>query len=249
MIQDFKYALRSLSRNPIFALGAIATLSLGIGVNSSIFSLANAALFRPMPGIAAPSELVWVSGLWRDRGRSTGMSYLEFVDYENQSSEVFSNVLAFGPASFSLGSGGEPQRVRGHFVSGSYFTGLGVSPAAGRLLQPSDDRPGTIPVGVISFRLWRQRFAEVLPARPIVINGRQVSVVGVTPEGFVGPELAQSADLWIPIAALPAVSTTQAAWIGERGTLWLRVIGRLRPGMTRQRAQAMLTGIAYALEQ
>ena len=81
MIQDFKYALRSLSRNPIFALGAIATLSLGIGVNSSIFSLANAALFRPMPGIAAPSELVWVSGLWRDRGRSTGMSYLEFLDY------------------------------------------------------------------------------------------------------------------------------------------------------------------------
>ena len=249
MIQDFKYAVRSLSRNPIFALGAIATLSLGIGVNSSIFSLANAALFRPMPGIAAPSELVWVSGLWHDRGRSTGMSYLEFLDYRNQSSEVFSNVLAFGPASFSLGSGGEPQRVRGHFVSGSYFTGLGVSPAAGRLLQPSDDRPGTIPVGVISFRLWRQRFGEQLPARPIVINGRQVSVVGVTPERFVGPELAQSADLWIPIGALPDVSTTQAAWIGERGTLWLRVIGRLRPGVTRPRAQAMLTGIAHALEQ
>jgi predicted permease len=248
-MNDLRYALRSLSRNPIFALGAIATLSLGIGVNSSIFSLANAALFRPMPGIAAPSELVWVSGLWRDRGRSTGMSYLEFVDYGNQSSEVFSNVLAFGPASFSLGSGGEPQRVRGHFVSGSYFTGLGVSPAAGRLLQPSDDRPGTIPVVVISFRLWRQRFAEQLPARPIVINGRQVAVVGVTPEGFVGPELAQSADLWIPIGALPDVSTTQAAWIGERGTLWLRVIGRLRPGVTRPRAQAMLTGIAHALEQ
>ena len=74
MTQDFKYALRSLSRNPLFALGAIATLALGIGVNSTIFSLANAALFRPMPGDAAPSELVWVSGVWRDRGRSGGMS-------------------------------------------------------------------------------------------------------------------------------------------------------------------------------
>ena len=113
MINDFTYALRSLSRSPLFALGAIATLALGIGVNSTIFTLANGALFRAMPGIAAPSELAWVSGLWRDRGRPGGMSYLEYVDYRDRSTELFSNLLAFGPASFSLGSGGEPQRIRG----------------------------------------------------------------------------------------------------------------------------------------
>src|SRR5262245_45130054 len=139
MFEDFKYALRSLSRNPVFAAGATATLALGIGVNTTIFSLANAALFRPMPGIAARPQLVWVSGVWRDRDRSGGMSYLEFLDYRNQSGDVFSNTFAFGPASFSLGSGGDPQRIRGHFVSGAYFDGLGVMPAAGRLLQPSDD--------------------------------------------------------------------------------------------------------------
>ncbi len=249
MMQDVKYALRSLSRNPVFALGAIATLGLGIGVNSTIFSLANAALFRPMPGVAAPSQLVWISGVWRDRGGPGGMSYLEFLDYRNQSDNVFSNTFAFAPVSFSLGSGGEPQRIRGHFVSGSYFDGLGVMPAAGRLLRSSDDEAGAVPAAVISFRLWRQRFAGRLPERPIVVNGRQVSVVGVAAEGFVGPELAQSADLWIPIAAAPAVSTTQASWMQDRGIAWLRVMGRRRPGVSGQRAQAVLTGIASALEQ
>ncbi len=249
MTQDFKYALRSLSRNPIFAIGAIATLALGIGVNSTIFSLANAALFKSMPGVVSPSELVWISGLWRDSGRSGGMSHLEFLDYRNQSGGVFSDTFAFAPASFSLGSEGQPQRIRGHFVSGSYFTGLGVMPAAGRLLQPSDDEPGATPAGVISFRLWRQRFAGRLPERPIVINGRQVAVVGVAREGFVGPELTQSADLWIPIAAATAISTTQAGWLQDRGIAWLRVMGRLRPGITTQHAEALLTGVARALEQ
>jgi len=246
---DFKYALRSLSRNPIFAIGAIATLALGIGVNSTIFSLANAALFKPMPGVVSPSELVWISGLWRDSGRSGGMSYLEFLDYRNQSGDLFAHTFAFAPVSFSLGTGGEPQRIRGHFVSGSYFAGLGVMPAVGRLLQSSDDEPGAAAAGVISFRLWRQRFAGRLPEQPIVINGRQVSVVGVAPEGFVGPELTQSADLWIPIAAATAISTTQAGWMPERGTVWLRVMGRLHPTVTIQHAQAVLTGVARALEQ
>src|SRR5687768_15651607 len=154
MISDFKYALRSLSRSPVFALGAIATLALGIGVNSTIFTLANGALFRAMPGIAAPSELAWVSGLWRDRGRPGGMSYLEYVDYRDRSTELFSNLLAFGPASFSLGSGGEPRRIRGHLVSGSYFSTLGAVPVAGRLLQASDDQPGAAPAAVVSYRVW-----------------------------------------------------------------------------------------------
>src|SRR5689334_14773840 len=111
MLQDFRYALRSLSRSPGFALGAIATLALGIGVNSTIFTLANGALFRSMPGIAAPSELVWVSGLWRSTGRAGGLSYLEYVDYRTHTTDAFSNLLAFAPSSFSLGSGGEPQRI------------------------------------------------------------------------------------------------------------------------------------------
>ncbi len=250
MINDFRYALRSLSRNPLFALGAIATLALGIGVNSTIFTLANGALFRSLPGIAAPSELAWVSGVWLDRGRPGGMSYLEYTDYRNRSTEPFSNLLAFGPASFSLGSGGEPKRIPGHLVSGSYFATLGAVPFAGRLLQPSDDRPGAVPAAVVSYRVWRERFgAANIVERPIVINGQQLTVVGVAPDGFIGPELGQAADIWVPIAVLPVINTAQAGWIEERGTLWLSVMGRLRSGATIQQAQAALTGIAATLEQ
>jgi predicted permease len=250
MIQDLRYSIRSLSRNPLFAIGAVATLALGIGVNSTIFTLANAALFRPMPGVASPSDLVWVSGVWRERPRPGGMSYLEYLDYQERSREVFSSLMAFAPTPFSLGSGGEPQRIRGHLVTGSYFATLGAVPAAGRLLQPSDDRPGAEPAAVLGYRLWRERFggAPDVLQHSLIINGRQFSVIGVASEGFMGPERGQTADLWVPIAALPAINTTQAAWLGERGTLWLRVIGRLEPGRTMSEAAPAVSTIAAALE-
>jgi predicted permease len=246
--QDFKYAVRSLSRSPIFAVGAIATLALGIGVNSTIFTLANNALFRPMTGIARPSELVWVSGLSRTTARTGGMSYLEYQDYATRTADVFSGVMAFAPASFSLGSGGEPQRIRGHLVSASYFATLGVAVSEGRPLQSSDDEAGTVAVALISHRLAQQRFGGHIPDRPILINGRQITIVGIGPPGFVGPELGQSADIWVPISALPIINTTQAAWLSERATLWLRVIGRLDSAVSIQRAQAAVSGIAATLE-
>ena len=142
--------------------------------------------------------------------------------------------MAFGPAPFSLGSGGEPQRVRGHLVSGSYFATLGAVPAAGRLLQASDDRPGAEPAAVLGYRLWRERFggAPDVLRQSVIVNGRQFTVVGVAAEGFTGPERGQPADLWVPIAALPAINTTQAGWLDQRGTVWLRVIGRLESGRT-----------------
>jgi predicted permease len=248
MLQDFQYAFRSLMRSPIFAASAIATLALGIGVNSTIFTLANGALFRSMPGVSAPSELMWLSGVWRDTGRTGGLSYLEYLDYRAQTTDVFSSVLAFAPSSFSVASGGEPQRIRGHVVSGSYFSALGVTASAGRMLQISDDEAGAVPVAIISRRLSRQRFGGAIPDRPIVVNGRDVSVVGVAPEGFVGPEFGQSADIWVPISSLPTLNSSHAGWLRERGTLWLRVMARRRADVSVQRAQAVVSGIAAALE-
>ena len=252
MLQDFKFAVRSLARNPMFSLGAIATLALGIGVNSTIFTLANAALFKAMPGVSSSSELVWISGISRERPRPGGMSYLEYLDYSREGSRgTFSSLLAFGPTSFSLGSGGEPERIRGHLVTGSYFATLGALPAAGRLLQPADDHRGAEPVAVLGYRLWRQRFGGAMDVlrQPLIINGRPFTVVGVASDGFTGPELGQAADIWLPIAALPAINTAQAGWLDERGTWWLRVIGRLELGKTTQQAGAAVAGIAARLEQ
>jgi predicted permease len=248
MTQDFKYAIRSLSRSPVFALGAIATLALGIGVNSTIFTLANNVLFRPMPAIAAPSELLWVSALSRTTGRTGGMSYPEYLDFQAHTTDIFSGLLAFAPSSFSLASGGEPQRIRGHLVTASYFATLGVNISEGRAPQPSDHEPGALPVAVLSDRISLQRFGGRIPDRPILVNGRDVTVVGIAPRGFVGPELAQSADIWIPVSALSVINPSQAAWLGQRETLWLRVMGRRRADVSVQRAQAVTSGIAAALE-
>jgi predicted permease len=249
-MNDVRYAWRSLVRNPLFACGAVATLALGIGVNSTIFTLANRALFSSLPGIAAPSGLAWVSGRRMQGGQPGGMSYLEYIDYRDGSTELFSDLMAFGPASFSLGSGGAPQRIRGHLVSGSYFATLGAVPAAGRLLGGPDDRAGAPLVAVLSYRLWRERFGESeIVGRPIVINGSQVTVVGVAAPEFMGPELGQAADIWFPMTGLPAINTAQARWMGERGTLWLRVMGRMRRGVTTQGAQAALTGLATRLQR
>ena len=151
-MHDFSYAVRSLSRSPLFAFGAVATLALGIGVNSTIFTLANGLFFHSLPAISKPSQLAWVSGVSLEQGRPGGMSYLEYIDYRNRSTHLFSNLSAYGPASFSLGSGQEPERIRGHLVSGSYFGTLGVIPSVGRLLQPSDDDPGAPPAAYASTR-------------------------------------------------------------------------------------------------
>ncbi len=248
MTADFKYAIRSLSRSPIFALGAIATLALGIGVNSTIFTLANNALFRPMAAVGTPSELVWVSGLSRTTGRTGGVSYPEYVDFQNRTTDVFSGLMAFAPSSFSLGSGGEPQRIRGHLVSDSYFSTLAVNVSDGRTLQRSDHEPGALLVAVISHRLSKQRFGGKIPDRPILVNGRDVTVVGIAPIGFVGPEFGQSADIWVPISALPLINATQAAWVNQRDTLWLRVIARRRVDVSLQQAQAVVTSVAAALD-
>jgi predicted permease len=252
MLNDLRYALRSLSRNPVFTIGAIVTLALGIGVNSTIFTLSNAVLFRPMPGIAAPSELTWISSVGRDRRREVGMSYPDYLDYRAASAAAFVDLLAFRPTPVSLGSGGDPERIRGHLVTGTYFGLLGVHPSAGRLIGPTDDRTSVAdPIVVISDRLWRRRFnadPQILN-RPIVINGRSFVVVGVAAAGFVGPELGEAAEVWIPLSVLPLISASDATLLEQRGSSWLRVMGRLKPGVAAAAAQQALAPVAARLEQ
>ena len=179
------------------------------------------------------------------------MLYPEYLDYRDGSRGILSSLIAFAPTSFSLGSGGEPERIRGHLVTGLYFATLGALPAAGRVLQPGDDRPGAEPAAVLGYRLWRQCFGGTMDGlgQLILINGQQFTVVGVASDGFTGPELGQGADIWLPVAALPGINTTQAGWLNERGTLWLRVIGRLETGKTAQQAGSVLAGVAAALER
>ena len=184
--------MRSLLRNPVFTLGAVAALALGIGVNSTIFTFTNAALYRPMPGVADANRLVWIASVWKDRGREVGMSYPDFGDYRENTRDVFSGLLAFRATPLHLGSAGEPERISGHLVTGSYFATLGITPAAGRLLFDDDDRPGRARRGhqppVVAPALQR---IDRRVSQSIVVNGRPFAIVGVAPYGFAGPALGQ----------------------------------------------------------
>jgi predicted permease len=246
-----RYAIRSLLRQPLLALSAVATLALGIGVNSTIFTFVNAAFFKGMPGITAPGRLVWISSVWRDRGREVGMSYPDYADYREATRAVFAEVFGFRPAPLSLGSGGEPQRIRGHLVTGSYFETLGVTPAAGRLIVANDDRTGAPPTVVISHRLWRERFAASpdITTATVVVNGRQFAVIGVALEHFSGPALGEAADVWLPMALAPELRTGDKDILTNRGSSWLLVMGRLRDNATIAGARATVGAVASRLEQ
>jgi predicted permease len=246
---DIRYAFRTLLARPLFTLGAVLTLALGIGANSTIFTFANAAFLRPMPGIVNPGELVWISAVWQDRGRDVRMSYPEYLDYRGALTEVFSDVIGFRSTPVSLGSGREPQRVRGQIVTGNFFSALGVAPAAGRLLTAEDDRPGSAPVAVLSDRLWRLQFGgspKVLSA-PIVINGHSFSVVGIVPETFHGPALGETADVWLPVARVAEARSSDRALLTDRGASWLLVMGRRRAAASVAAAQAVAFGVAARL--
>ena len=246
-----RYAIRSLLRQPLFTLSAVATLALGIGVNSTIFTLANAALFRGTPGITAPERLAWISSVWRDRGREVGMSYPDYADFREATRDVFAGIFAFRPTPLSLGSGGEPQRIRGHLVTGSYFETLGVTPVVGRLITADDDRTGAPPTAVIGYRLWHERFAASpgITASTVALNGRQFVVIGVAPEHFTGPALGEAADVWLPVALAPDVRSNDRDILTNRGSSWLLVMGRLRDNVTIARAGASVSAVASRLEQ
>jgi predicted permease len=246
---DFRYALRTLLSRPTFTIGAVLTLALGVGANSTIVTFASAALFRPMPGIADPEQLVWISTVWRDRGREARMSYPEYVDYREAMTMVFSDVVALRSTPLSLGSGEEPQRVRGQMVSGNFFSALGVAPAAGRLLTTDDDRPGQPTVAVLSDRLWRRQFGRApdIFHTPISINGRPFTVVGIAPDAFVGAALGETADVWLPLARAAVARSSDGGLLTNRDSSWLLVMGRLRDGVTMKGAQAAASAVAARL--
>ncbi len=247
---NLRFAWRSLARRPAFTAAAALVLALGIGVNSTLFALLSGVLFSPLPGVRAGDELVWVSAAWQYRARPGGLSYPDYLDFRGVDG-VWSGLAAFDavPLSLSgaLGGDGEPVRISGHAASGNYFEVLGVRPALGRFFLPVEDTtPGAHPVVVLSDRLWRTRYGADpnVVGRTIVLNRHDVTVVGVAPAGFRGPELGRAADLWVPLAMAEAAMPGNAGALSARGSSWLRSVGRLAPGVPLERARAALGAVA-----
>lgn len=238
LLQNLRYALRMLRKNPGFTVVAVITLALGIAANTTIFSWINATLLDPIPGVSRSSEMVAV-----EMGHAGSFSYPDFLDLRDRNNS-FGGLTAFAFAPASLTGDGKPERIWATLVSANYFDVLGVKPALGRSFLPGEDKsPGGAPVAVISDRLWHLRFGgdPAIVGKTIHLNTHPVTIVGVTPQVFQGSTSGLRFDLWVPMTFAQNLAESGNELLESRGETWLNVLGRLRSGLSREQAQSEVT--------
>ncbi len=233
MFQDLRYGTRMLVKNPGFTFVALLTLALGVSANTSIFSVVNALLLRPLP-YPNPDQLVWV-GEVIPQTKSESVPGHHFLDWSERS-QTLERIAAYNPDDFTLTGAGEPERLDGNRVSADFFTLLGVEPLLGRNFLPAEDRPGGERAAIISHSLWQRRFSadRGVVGRSITLDNQSYTVVGVLPPGF---RFIHPFEVWVPLALDPQQER------GNQQISILSVIARLRPGVTREQARAELETI------
>ena len=241
LLHDLRYAARLQRKNPGFTIVAVIALALGIGANTAIFSVVNTILLRPLP-YKDPEGLVMV---WEDATkhgypRDTPTA-ANFVDWRDQN-QVFEGMAAIADMSFNLTGAGEPARLEGRSVSANLFPLLGVEPQIGRVFTTAEDQPGAQHVVLLSYALWQRRFGgdPGIVGKALTLDGESYVVVGVMPARFQFPSSDDQA--WVPIA----FTQRQAA---NRGTHYLQVLARLKPGVSLAQAQSEMSTIASRLQQ
>jgi putative ABC transport system permease protein len=244
LAQDIRYGLRILRRSPGVTAVAILSLALGIGANTAIFSLLNAVVLRMLP-VQEPERLIRVMRIAPWFKAPVGSFTNPIWEQVRDQQDVFNGVFAWGDSEFDLAQGGESQFVDGVYVSGDYFNVLGVRPAAGRLLEASDDRRGCPGAAVLSYGFWQQQFggAENAVGQMIRLNGSSFPIIGVADKKFFGTEVGIRFDVAIPLCAEPIVAK-QNSMLDGRSAWWLSIVGRLKPGWTAERAEARLKVLA-----
>src|SRR5438270_2526476 len=246
--QDVRFGARALLKSPGFTLVAVVSLAVGIGANTTIFSLVNAALLRPLPGVRDEARLVDVSRTTTNGDRFAQVSYPDYL-YFRDHAQSFDGLAAYSFAPLNLSAEGEAERARGMLASANYFDVLGVRPARGRFFLPEEEGAGVgAAAAVISYDLWQRRFGggEVV-GREVSINGRPATVVGVAPEGFRAPFVYLAPDVYLPVTA-QAQAMPGRDLLNERGMGWLGVRGRLKEGVTAEQARAELSVLAGRLD-
>jgi putative ABC transport system permease protein len=237
LLQDVRFAVRTLRKSPGFTFLAVLCLALGIGVNTTIFSVVNAMLLRPFP-FAEPERLVALLDTQVKNGiDDASLSYKNFVDWREQNS-VFAQVAAYDWRSLTLSDGDEPERLEGSAITWDLFPMLGVRPALGRGFRAEEDRPGAEGVVLLSDEVWRRRFNSdpSVVGRTIRVNDAPRTVVGVMPPRFKFPVDQQ---LWVPLAPLEHET--------GRGVRGVSVMARLKPGVTIEQARTEATAFAKQL--
>ena len=240
--QDVRYSLRMIAKAPGYAAIAILTLALGIGANTTIFSWINSTLLNPIPGLANPHEVVALS-LSRPGESSFPFTYPDLLAMRD-GQKSFAGLTASGaPAAMSLTGKDHPERIWGTVASANYFTVLGVRPILGRGFLPAEDqKPDGAPVAVISYRFWQTHFAANpdIVGHSIEINQHPYTIVGVTPAAFQGTQTGLRSEIWIPVIMVQQIME-QGDLVHDHHYFWMSVLGRLKPGVALQQAQAEVT--------
>jgi predicted permease len=244
LLQDLRYGVRMLWKTPGFTVVAVLSLALGIGLNTAIFSIVNVTLIRPVPLVKEQGSVVWLRA---------PVSYPDYVDYKEKTQNFEGMAAITGTAEFSLAQGGEPELVKGEYVTENYFDVLKVGAFKGRTFTNEDGLRPT-PVVVLSEHLWRTRFASdsTIIGRQIYLNGLTFTVVGVAPKSFIGTEVGLNRELWVPLSMQPVLNPPAASRAADpvsnrfhdRDNHWLAVFARLKPGVSRDQAQTELTNVA-----
>jgi predicted permease len=252
--KDLRYGARKLIKSPSFTITAVLSLALGIGGNVLIFSLINVFMFKPLASIKNPEEIAWVYSSEKDRPAYLSSTYPDYLAYRDQT-DVFSGLSAFDGAELSLNTGGEPEIIRGAVVTTNLFSALGVDSFAGRTFLPEEDKTqGGSPVAMLGHSFWKSRFGSDpnVIGKPIELNGVSFTIVGITPAGFTGAEGVTMPDLWVPISMysqlFPPLNQGRDR-LNDRLTRWLNIVGRLKPGVSAEQAEAALSIVAARLAQ
>jgi predicted permease len=238
LLGDLRNAARSISRMPGLAAVIIVSLAIGIGVNTTIFSWIQMILFEPMPAVSGAANFLLVEPR-TEAGGYPGASWLEYRDVQTQV-PALRDVVASQMVPFNVGERGHTERTHGQLVSGNYFFALALKPALGRFFRPEEaERPGTEPVLVISYDYWQTRFRGAPDAvgQTVRVNERDLVVIGVAPKDFQGTLVPLKFELWAPATMAPALLGGTRD-LEDRTIRSFSLIGMLRPGATRQEAQA-----------
>jgi predicted permease len=247
--QDVRYAFRMLGKSPMLTIIVILTLALGIGANTAIFGLVNGILLRPLP-VKSPEQIMVLAG--QTQGDTLGifqLSYPQLVDLRKQV-DAFSDVFAVQINFGGLSDAGKADQFIYGYVTGNYFSGLGVQPALGRLFLPAEGEAGSKdPYIVLGYDFWQKRFGgdAGVVGKQALIDGEQATIIGVAPKGFQGTNFALDLDGYIPLNMQP-VQAAAPFWT-DRTARGMTVLARLKPGMTLQQAQSSLNVVTARLAE
>ncbi|HEX4684699.1 MAG TPA: ABC transporter permease [Gemmatimonadaceae bacterium] len=235
LIGDVRYAIRSLRAAPVFAAVAVLSLALGIGANTAIFSIIDAVLLKSLP-VSHPEQLVRL-----ERGNNGAVVTNPLWEAIRDRQNVFSGIFAFGHATFDLANGGEAQRITGVWVSGDYFSTLGVHPEVGRLIARDDDRRGCAGVAVLSHAFWENHFASnpAVVGRSISFDGHPFRILGVADARFGGVDVGRPPQVFVPLCSETVIRGANSQ-LDQRSSWFLRIIGRPRDGLTLAQLNARL---------